>query len=370
MNLINENLKNIDKQLNKVTKRFSLVNINPINKYKDFNSKINDDYAYNKPKFSLKVMKKQLNQMNIEDKDFLSRQIKKKREELRKKISLIENVGTDEFTKTSKRLYPYPNKKILKNAYKVLELKPSKQEEETLDSKEIIKYFKKVLKHLKLDYKVNVVEMITKARVLAIQKKLELKKNTFFGEEYTNRLLIHEIGTHIFRSEGGKLQSLNIFSTGFADYLEIEEGLAAYNELKHGVLDTNILRNYAGRVVAVDIARREGLEGVYEELTRFFDEKTSENIAIRVKRGVKNPQDPGGYTKDIVYFTGLFEVLKNINEEKYKFLYKGKFSIKDIRYLKKYNLEHNPFKPTMLLEHLNKPKHNNFLDEESIKEFI
>ncbi|MFT4283134.1 MAG: tyrosine/phenylalanine carboxypeptidase domain-containing protein [Candidatus Woesearchaeota archaeon] len=370
MNLINEELKNADKQLKNITKRFSLTNINPINKYKTFNSKNEDNYNYNNPKFNINVMKKELEEIKLEEKDYLSKQIKNKKIELQKKIRLIENVGTEEFTKISKNIYPYPNKNTLKKAYKILELKESNKEEETLSGQEIIKYFKKVLKHLKLDYTVTVTKMITKARVLALQKKLELKKNTFFTKGYTNRLLIHEIGTHIFRCEGGKLQDLSIFASGFSDYLESEEGLAAYNELKHGVLDTNILRNYAGRVIAINAAKKEGLRGVYEELTRFFDEKTSENIAIRVKRGIKNPQDTGGYTKDSVYFTGLFKILKNITEEKYKFLYKGKFSINNIRYLKKYDLEHNPFKPTMLIEHLNKPKNNNFLDEESVKEFI
>ncbi len=368
--VISEELKIADLKLKLVTEKFSMASINPTNA-KTYEEVMNSDYfTYKKPDFLISDMKKKLGDLHIRKKDYLSSQIRLKRNELVTKLDMLENIASDEFTNLSAKLHPYPSKKNLNSAIKILELKPVTSSRDILSGEEVKTYFEKVLRHLKLDYKIEISDMVTKARVLATQSKLELRSDTKFSDSYVNRLLIHEIGTHIFRSEGGKLQPLHIFSSGFADYIEDEEGLAVYNELKYGVLDINILRNYAGRVVAIDHAKCNDFTSTYNYMKNFFDDKESFNLTLRAKRGIKSKDCVGGYTKDSVYFTGFIKLLKKINEEKYKDMYKGKFNLEHLKQLRGLALEKNPFKPLMLSDLLKKTKTLGLLSENDVRTYL
>ena len=143
---------------------------------------------------------------------------------------------------------------------------------------------------------------------------------------------MHEIGTHIKRAENAKEQKLKLFKIGFPYYLATEEGLAAYNEEIAGVHNNNILRQYAGRVIAVDLALKNAFNVVYTTLQQYFTDFEAFTITLRVKRGLKNTQQPGSYTKDHVYLKGLYAVKD--------FVRKGG-NIKDL-YIGKIGIEHVP----------------------------
>ena len=80
-------------------------------------------------------------------------------------------------------------------------------------------------------------------------------------EATVNRLLVHEVDTHVLRAANGYAQTgaLQILGTGLAEYAETEEGLATWMEERAGLQSPALLREYAARALAVDLLSRENL---------------------------------------------------------------------------------------------------------------
>ena len=151
--------------------------------------------------------------------------------------------------------------------------------------------------------------------------------------------------------ENSQKQKYKLFQVGFPDYLETEEGLAAFNEEQAGYLMHNKLRRlYAGRVIAVDLALKMGFLDVFTELTKYFSEQDAWNLTLRVKRGLSDISKPGAFTKDCLYFSGKIKIEQFLKKHgKLEDLYIGRIGIKHIRPLK----ERNGIEPASWL-----PKYN------------
>ena len=90
-----------------------------------------------------------------------------------------------------------------------------------------------------------------------------------------------------------------------------EEGLALWAEHEAGLIDRVTLRTYAARLLAVDHARDHGILSVVRYLADFGVALTSAiEIALRVKRGLRDPNSVGGSTKDWGYLGGLSLISK------------------------------------------------------------
>src|SRR5690606_8286712 len=82
------------------------------------------------------------------------------------------------------------------------------------------------------------------------------KGQLIIGETFTtplNRmeaLIHHEVGTHVLTWYNGKAQPLKLLSNGFADYDELQEGLAVLAEYLVGGLTKERMRLLAARVLA------------------------------------------------------------------------------------------------------------------------
>ena len=140
-----------------------------------------------------------------------------------------------------------------------------------------------MLGEMGLKYRIHSTDMVTSARLDTVGRLLELKKRERFNLDYFKRLIVHEIGTHALRTENGLLQKLSIFKNGFPGYLGTEEGLAAYNEFRSGVMSNSILRNYAGRVIAVHTAEKSDFTTTYKELRKFFSTTMAWKLTLRAK---------------------------------------------------------------------------------------
>jgi len=269
-----------------------------------------------------------------------------KQQELIRKIRLLERLGTPGFATTSAQLYPLPDKKLLEQAHALLRLPPSGKAKR-ITRVEGIKLIRKVFDHLGLKYAIRSSPILTSARMQAGNRLLELKKRERFSEDYLKRLVVHEIGTHALRGENGALQPLRMFKNGFPGYLDAEEGLAVYNEYRAGLLTNSILRNYAGRIVAIDTASKAGFKETYKELRKHFTQKTAWKLAVRAKRGLKDTSKPGAYTKDTVYLRGFTTILGFAKNHDPNELYQGKIAPKDLTAIR--NIPHLK-KPRFLLQ--------------------
>jgi hypothetical protein len=173
--------------------------------------------------------------------------------------------------------------------------------------------------------------MVTSARVTDEKKKLDLKKRERFSHDYLQRLIVHEVGAHILRCENGKLQELKLFKNGLGKYLETEEGIAAHNEYRSGLMTNSIIRNYAGRVLAINYATKHSFKKTYTYLTKNFSKKTAFKLTLRAKRGIHDSSKKGAYTKDVVYLKGFLKVLNYSKDNEMENLYIGKIGIEDLK---------------------------------------
>lgn len=138
------------------------------------------------------------------------------------------------------------------------------------------------------------------------------KENTFFireGAMFTETRLrmvrAHEIETHVFTAENGKLQPYKIFQRGTGDYLTTQEGLAIYNQERAvtGVTEKHFWN--VALVLLIDVAMNGSFREVFEvALSMGFSEEKSFQLALKSKRGFESTVTFGAFTKDLIYFRG------------------------------------------------------------------
>lgn len=193
--------------------------------------------------------------------------------------------------------------------------------------------FEKELKRLGLEWEVRPADGGgVKMAVSAACSEIHIDFSARFSEAGIKGYLCHEIGTHVFRAENGKFQPLMLFRSGFPGYMETEEGLAAYNEARNGVLEPENLKKYSARVVAAAVCNEASFSELVDTLTDYFPPEEAFTFALRVKRGLKDTSLPGGYTKDYVYLSGFRKVSTFLQkqpseQEALKVLYCGKIGL-------------------------------------------
>ena len=349
-------LLKIDAFFGYVTSRIHLQAINPTNvrtSYSKFNKeKKNPLFNYVKFDTDLNIMKGVLSEIKLGDAP-ICQILERKRKEIMQNITMLEKVGTSEFYKKSEQMYKAPDKDLVKKAKKILELEPSSGSKK-IPRSEAVKMIKSSFRKLDFKWRLQSNDIVTSAVVNASKKLLELKKRERFSRNYVRRLIIHEIGTHALRSENGALQKFEIFRTGLAGYLETEEGLAAFHEYLSGIMSNSILRNYAGRVIAVDSASKGDFNYTFNKLSEHFKEKTAWKLAVRAKRGCRSTSGKGAFTRDTVYLRGFLNVKKHCEKHDIHDLYVGKVGIRDLNLLKEMPLVKPKFIPDTLYESIDR----------------
>lgn len=151
---------------------------------------------------------------------------------------------------------------------------------------------------------------IMSARVVVDSPRRTLRVNPRARVSKTDvlALVAHEVGVHVARAAAGAGQPLTIFANGLAGSLATEEGLALHAEaravgLPAGASDRLALLAAAGRR-----AREQGFTGLYQGLEPLVGASGAWTTCVRLKRGLANPEEPGVYAKDRVYWVGWCRV--------------------------------------------------------------
>lgn len=192
-------------------------------------------------------------------------------------------------------------------------------------------YLQSVLDQRRIPYSCETRNMITKASVKHNSNKVYINSSESFGRNELKRLAEHEIGSHIIRNMSGKDKGY-LFEHGFAGYIELEEGLAIFNEVNAGYPE-GLVRTYL-RLVASNLCVDNTFEDMYKKMCTQFpniDEKQIYDICFRIKRGLGDFNDYGGYTKDRLYLTGylkLPELVGRSRKKVEKILHDGKTNFK------------------------------------------
>jgi len=246
------------------------------------------------------------------------------------RMEMIRSVGTENFSSNSEGYYGTIEPRTL-NLAKELLAKEHTTEEKTINfekAKELVTAF---LKKKRLPYKV--VPKVTHGSKFSVNvrtKEIMINDSIMLSPGSIKRLISHEIEGHIYRYENGLRQPYTIFSRGLSkETLETEEGLAVVIEQMQGINVDPQLREYAGRVLAVDIASKKSFFDTFTKLTEYFGKEEAFNITLRAKRGVFRQDTGGAFSKDILYLQGLLVVQDYLKNAKIEDLYFGRYSVFD-----------------------------------------
>jgi len=309
----------IDAKIHELVKKIELLNyVNPNNieeqKQLFFKSKYLEDPKFTYPKrdfdkFSLHKKFFALKIDNIEDerlRDFYEDIIYF----YSGIIQCIETIGKGKrFYYNSLRSFGTPTEDEVENAKFILHFDSEDQDSEIFQPKftatESHQFFRDYSE--KYDFSYNIKNSSTMSAIAMVSNSnqtLLLNENHSFSQNEINILTNHEIGVHMVTTMNGKLHPLKVFSHGFPNNEETQEGLAVFSEYMSGNLTITRLKELAYRVIAVDsLAKGYSFSRTFRLLHNGYDldKEKAFHISVRAHRG-------GGFTKDHLYLTGLKKI--------------------------------------------------------------
>ncbi|QTD37886.1 DUF1704 domain-containing protein [Polaribacter batillariae] len=328
-----------DTQLAAISERMSfLLRTTPVNsneewkKFKENKFKKIPSFKYRLISIDPELEKRKLYNIAIDEIEdpTIAFILRGKRLEIEKQLTMLEERGTDNFRFVGESLYGVINKKVLKEAKKILKAFPkreTKRSEKRFNCVEFAKHAQEEIdyyneKFPNLDLTVEIRNDV--AGIMVSKTKLLINDEISLDANRCDALIQHEVATHILTYCNGKRQPLKQMYEGFEGYDQLQEGLAVIAEYLVGGLTINRLRLLAGRVIGVQ-SMVNGLTFIetFKKLCKkyAFSERIAYYITMRVYRG-------GGLTKDAVYLAGLIDLLKYLKEGKsLENLYTGKFNI-------------------------------------------
>ncbi|MEM0360113.1 MAG: DUF1704 domain-containing protein [Candidatus Diapherotrites archaeon] len=280
-------------------------------------------------------IRKELESIQIEDSG-IGRLLNKRKNASLARMELVRSIGSEAFPEKAAEFYGLPSSETLKLAMETINSVKVNGSEKNISSKQAAEMLALELSSKKISWNVVLDENISpNAVVLAKSAVLKVREGAIFSESDLKRLALHEIETHIFRYLNGLRQPFRLFMEGSGgNWLKTEEGLAVVNEAVFGLLDGEQVKNYAGRVLAVDFAQKNSFFETFKFLCDFFPQEQAYRLAQRAKRGLNDTSLPGAFPKDYFYFEGALEVQDFLQKGgEIEKLYYGKISTTDVQEL-------------------------------------
>lgn len=252
-------------------------------------------------------------------------------------IQCIQTVGSGKkFYYNCLRCFGTPTENDVENAKFILHFEDENKDVPAFQPKynatETEIHFKRFSEKYNFNYSITHSDKISAiAMVLNNVKTLVLNSNHTYSDNEIAVLTNHEIGVHMVTTMNGLLHPLKIFSHGFPNNEETQEGLAVFSEYMSNNLTITRLKELAYRVIAVDsLAKGYSFSRTFRLLHNQYDLEREEAfyITVRAHRG-------GGFTKDYLYLTGLKKVYDYYHEGKdLGLLLTGKVSLEYIDEIK------------------------------------
>jgi len=351
-------IKNLDKKLFELEKKINVLSlVKPINldqeKVNFLNNKTDSPrFFYREPKINIELLKKELKALPKHVNHPLAKLFLKKADELNIKLNLVGALNSKELQTISERLYGKVDKMLYDRAVNYIKDNPVVEDKsKVLSFKQTVKKLEDYLKENKLTrWKIKVGEQ--RASDIAVSKgnSIFLRDGVEFTENRLKAVIAHEIETHIYRLENGRLENYKIFEIGTAGYLETEEGLAIYNQKQLGIPLGEKDVWPALRVIGIYLADEMGFAELFAFMKENYglSDETAWSICSRSKRGLIDTDRKIAFTRDLVYLKGYNLVKDHLDKnpkDGIKNLYIGKIQVKDLQYLgdlSKYKVRHLP----------------------------
>lgn len=162
---------------------------------------------------------------------------------------------------------------------------------------------------------------------------LKVRLPIAYRQRSLRAVLDHEVGTHIFRWLNEFQQPWHDQHQAYQlkDHVETEEGLATlHTHLTHPVM---FLWQPALYVKAISFAQTNSFVKVFELLQPYvtdFDQRWL--LTVRVKRGLTDTSQRGGFKKDLLYLRGAKKVARFLTTNGFNAepLYLGKVALEDL----------------------------------------
>ncbi len=168
------------------------------------------------------------------------------------------------------------------------------------------------------------------------------RQKEFLGTIY------HELGTHALRRINYEQQPFfkKKAQYGFIDYMVTEEGLASFHTLlaKNFKIDYMSALNY----VTCDIAQHNSFSDTFSFVAKYLqDKERCWQYTYKLKRGLYDTSQGGGFTKNIVYLEGMIKVWNYFKKTEFDLegLYFGKIDADDVEKARELNDGYQPVVP-------------------------
>lgn len=244
--------------------------------------------------------------------------------------------GDEEYSRLTVELDGLPTESLVKRGREILD-QPQTQSNDaaaSLSAPGAAQRLAQALTNYGLsDWRVEVSESMTaRMSVNGPQRRVRVRSSASFTEREVRRLLVHEIGGHVLRWVNSTRQREPLAALPFGATIPTEEGLALWNEVRFDLADRATQRVYAARVLAAHSARTQGILAVGREILPDVGPGKAAEIAMRAKRGLTDPNNPGGATKDWSYLGGLEVVtqLAHCRPDRHRLLQGVKWSMEHL----------------------------------------
>jgi len=177
----------------------------------------------------------------------------------------------------------------------------------------------------------------SKKSKIIIQTPVDYTESRIWGTMH------HEIGTHYLRrlNERKQVWFKNRTSYQMQDFLATEEGLACINQQLEHTLNgkygrsTLRLKPYLFRQALYywlcHMAKTRSFVEIFNALEKYISSPERRwKYVLRVKRGLTDTSQPGGFFKDQCYLKGAYTILRHRNIIDFKELYCGKIAVEDL----------------------------------------
>lgn len=258
------------------------------------------------------------------------------------------------FTHRQLTLYGLPSSYFQKIAENYLKKNPHRpllsNKTIFLTKTQIIQHCRQLFQQLKLPLIPIVFQKHHLTRASIKKGHLIINERAQLTPRKLNSLLAHEVQTHYLRSHNQKLQ--NFPKPNTSQYLRTEEGLAILNSnyYKPQPNFTGLCHQYLG----VCLAQTQSFSQIFSWRMSFPCTSFSQawNFTTRIKRGLTDTSQPGGFTKDIVYLEGLIQVIDWLSnqENSYSDLYLGKIDTSHLPEIKKQAQTHGLTYPIFMAD--------------------
>jgi len=230
---------------------------------------------------------------------------------------------------------------------------------------EILDKFKTFLKMHRLDKRYTIqISSSYLSRTSVTSSSIKLRQPLKFREESLLGAIYHELGTHALRQVNSEAQPWfkQKKKYGLNEYLFTEEGLAVIHSLLPRS-EKSAFRS-ARFFLVTHYAQELSFAETYQKATRLFsDPEKRWTAVVRQKRGLTDTSQPGGLTKDQVYFAGFTQVYKwlQLHDGDITPLYFGKIALEDVHKAHSLNPHYQPILPSFFTTQPD--KYRQLLDE-------